>query len=614
MRHRLSMFTRTPVRAGIATAALLFAPGTTAFAQTGENVAVVINETSAESVRIGEYYAKIRKLPPDNVIRIRTTEEERIERAAYRQTIEQPVENALFRHNLQDRVLYLVLTKGVPLRIEGTVGRQGTVSSVDSELTLLYRRMTGRHVPVTGPIPNPYFLDARPVTDARPFTHRDHDIYLVARLDGFSVDDVIALIDRAQTPSADGSIVLDQRSNSTLPGDGWLREAATRLRAQGHGSRVILEETKDPVRNIDNVFGYYSWGSNDPANRVRSFGMRFVPGALAATLTSHDARTFKAPPNQWVPGSEAMGPSTWFAGSPQSLTGDLLREGITGVAGNVAEPFLDGAVRPEILFPAYLGGFNLIEAFYLGLPHLSWQTVIVGDPLCAPARKAVMTSTQNEEPMDPQTELPGLFGKRRVEAAGAAAKDLPLDAVVLIVKADSRVRRGDIPGTRQALEEATALAPQAVAAQLQLAQMLEASGEFNQATVRYRHVLKYQPDTVLALNNLAYTLAVRNKAPKEGLPLARRAATLASDDPTVIDTLAWIEHLLGNDIESLRLFRSIVQKSTGNAEIHLHAAIVYASSGDRVLAAAQLRQALLLDTTLDARDDVKVLRAQLASK
>ena len=49
----------------------------------------------------------------------------------------------LGRQGAQDRILYIVLTKGLPLRIDGTAGRQGTVSSVDSELTLLYRKMTG---------------------------------------------------------------------------------------------------------------------------------------------------------------------------------------------------------------------------------------------------------------------------------------------------------------------------------------------------------------------------------------------------------------------------------------------------------------------------------------
>ena len=35
-----------------------------------------------------------------------------------------------------------------------------------------------------------------PVADASLFSHETHDIYLVTRLDGFSVEDVLALIDR----------------------------------------------------------------------------------------------------------------------------------------------------------------------------------------------------------------------------------------------------------------------------------------------------------------------------------------------------------------------------------------------------------------------------------
>ena len=78
-----------------------------------------------------------------------------------------------------------------------------------------------------------------------------------------------------------------------------------------------------------------------------------MPGAIAGMFVSTDGRTFKEPPAAWT-----IGPWTdrarFFAGSPQSLAGDLIREGVTGVAGHVAEPFLDATIRPDILFPAYL--------------------------------------------------------------------------------------------------------------------------------------------------------------------------------------------------------------------------------------------------------------------
>ena len=64
-------------------------------------------------------------------------------------------------------------------------GLQGTVASVDSELTLLYQRLLGVQPPVPGRVANPYFLGDKALTEARPFTRVSREIYLVTRLDGF---------------------------------------------------------------------------------------------------------------------------------------------------------------------------------------------------------------------------------------------------------------------------------------------------------------------------------------------------------------------------------------------------------------------------------------------
>jgi hypothetical protein len=40
-------------------------------------------------------------------------------------------------------------------------------------------------------------------------------------------------------------------------------------------------------------------------------------------------------------------------------------------------------MRPEYVLPAYASGRNLAESYYLGMPFLSWQGVVLGDPLCA---------------------------------------------------------------------------------------------------------------------------------------------------------------------------------------------------------------------------------------
>ena len=585
---------------------------TLSVAQTAVNVAVVINENSAVSQQIGEYYIRQRAIPASNVIRVRTSQEESIDRIPYQSTIEGPIVIALERQRLEDRILYIVLTKGIPLRINGTGGVNGTVASVDSELTVLYRGMTGQQVLPAGRVNNPYYLGAKEVREASRFTHREQDIYLVSRLDAFTVEEALGLVDKAKMAGSEGKFVLDQRAalvNRT--GEDWLEIAAKRLEAQGMGDRVMLDSSPQGVRNVPNVLGYYSWGSNDPRNRVRTFGMGLVPGSLAATFVSSDARTFKQPPADWVP-SDSAEQAKWFGGTPQSLIGDLIHEGVTGVAGQVAEPYLQSTIRPEILFPAYVAGFNLIEAFYLAMPHLSWQTVVVGDPLCSPFPRKPLSPEEIDDPVDSTTALPGTFSARRVAAAKRQFPDVAESTLRLVIHAATAIAiGGDKDAARVALEEATKTSPNVAPFELQLALLYEQMGQFDRAAERYQRVLDVQPNNSIALNNLAYAMAVRRKSPAEALPLAKRAATGAPNDGTVLDTLAWIEHLLGDDVTAAKQIAQAVRLAPGNPEIRLHAAVIYAASGARAVTEIELKEALRLDPSLETRDEVRQVRSAL---
>jgi uncharacterized protein (TIGR03790 family) len=586
-----------------------------AAAQSAENVLVVINDASPASRKIGEYYIKQRTVPSSNVVHIRTDTDDTIERVEYLSTIEGPIAGFLSRHALQDRILYIVLTKGTPLRINGTSGQDGTVASVDSELALLYKRMTGIPLPVQGRVANPYYLDAKRLRDAQPFTHRAQELFLVTRLDAFTVEEVIQLIDRAQQPATEGLIVLDQRAGlSNSPGDDWMAEAAGRLQDLGHSGRVRLDTSSNAAPAAEGVLGYFSWGSNDPGNRKRSSGLRFVPGSLAATLAGSDARTFAAPPADWVPAGESQKPNAVFAGSTQSLAGDLIREGVTGVAGNVAEPQLLGAIRPQILFPAYLAGFNLAESFYLAMPSLSWQTVVVGDPLCRPFERKPLTRAEIEDPLDQATELPGVFSRRRLEVARGLLKGAPDEGLRLLLTAEARQARGDAAGARSALERGTEAVPNAAGAHLQLALIYEKEGEYGRAAERYRAILKVEPRNVIALNNLAYTLAVRENKPSEAHPYAKLAVALAPTNPTLLDTLGWIEHLTGNSEMAAKLLAIAVGKLPHQAEVRVHAAIAFAAAGDLKRAATELQEALRLDPSVQKRPDVMALQQTLAGK
>ena len=580
-----------------------------AWAQSGANVLVVANGANADSVLIAERYAAARKVPADQVLRLDGLGADVVEqmtRAIFDTRIAAPIARWLASNVAQDRIHYIVLTKGVPLRIQGTSGREGTVSSVDSELAVLYGRMTGAVIPTAGRIANPYFLGDAPLSEARPFSHEHVPLYLVTRLDGFSTADALALIDRASTATTAGRFVFDQRSSWRAVGNDWLKAAADRLAERGLADRVLLEVTGRVVTGEKDVLGYYSWGSNDPAIRQRRFDFGFVPGALAAMFVSYDGRTFKEPPATWKIGSWERR-EDYFGGAPQSLAGDLIREGVTGIAAHVDEPYLDATIRPQILFPAYTAGFNLAESFYLAMSSVSWQTVVVGDPLCAPFQK---TATTDLDPgLDPDTELPRWFSGRRLKAL--EGKNLALAGRQQYLLSEARRARGDTAGARKALAQAVALEPRLVNAQMLHASELQLEQKYVEANASYQAILKEEPDHLMALNNLAFNLADRLGKPQDALPLAQRAYTVGGRAAAVADTLGWVYFLLGDYQQAAALIGPAAQAATGSAEIQLHAARVFAAAGRKEPAGTFLAKALELDPNLATSPDVAIVRAAL---
>jgi uncharacterized protein (TIGR03790 family) len=543
-------------------------------------------------------------VPDRQVVRISTRETEVTSRGEYLAGIETPIANWLARHRLQDQVLFIVLTKGVPLRVEGTGGLVGTTASVDSELTLLYRKMTGALVSIPGRIDNPYFLGDRPVAEARRFSRDTSDLYLVTRLDGFATDDVRRLIERGANPAKAGRIVLDQKATGTdAGGDRWLGTAADRLAAMGHGDRVLLETTRALAATADTVMGYFSWGSNDPANQRRQTGLSFSNGAIGGMFVSTDGRTLREPDPSWRPA-----PAGSTTGG-QSLAGDLIREGITGTAGHVTEPFLDAIVRPQILVPAYLSGFTLAESYYLAMPFLSWQNLVIGDPLCAPFG-AGGAAPVSSPPIDPETGLPARFAERTLAAMRPAS--LNLEAVKLFLRAQSARAQDRPEGEVQALLARAAEAePRLAAAHLLLASAAESRGDVDEAMARYRAVLAAEPNNILALNNLAWALADRRNAAAEALPLAERAYRLSGQAPVVGDTLGWVRFKLGDAKAAALVLDQAARQEPANIDLLVHAATVHAALNDLVKARTYLESALKADPRAAERADVKALRDKI---
>jgi uncharacterized protein (TIGR03790 family) len=369
--------TRLPSKHSVRRFALLFSSFLvccyTVLAQSGENVLLVVNRANALSRRIADYYVPRRSIPLRNVCKLNIPEvTEEISWDDYVERVERPTAHCLASTHLQEQVLYIVTTMGVPLKVAGGGKEMGTEScAVDSELALLYGKMKGSQFPRAGPVRNPFYRQ----TDA-PFTHPRFPIYLVTRLAGYDFDDVKGIVDRSLAARNRGKFVLDLKSNDDVAGNNWLRAAATHLPSD----RVVLEQTTKVVIGEKDVIGYAGWGSNDPNRDQRNLGFTWLPGAIVTEFVSSDGRTFERPPATWT-----IGPwrdeARWFAGSPQTLTADYIHEGATGCSGHVYEPYLEFTPHPDYLLPAYFHGRNLAESYYLAIPGLSWQNIVVGDPL-----------------------------------------------------------------------------------------------------------------------------------------------------------------------------------------------------------------------------------------
>lgn len=334
------------------------------------NVTLVVNQQSAISRRLGSFYAVWHGLVDSQICRISTSEEESTDRAGFEREMARPIGDCLRRTRRVESTFYIVLTQGMPIRVKAQARNDG--ASVDSELATLYLTLHGVQVSREGAVDNPFYRRKEQI-----FSHPSFPIYLVTRLAGYSFEDAKKAVERCRGAKNTGKLVLDLKADNDEDGNSWLRNAAILLPED----RVVLDTTPQVLGAQKNVIGYAGWGSNDTARKSRRSGMEWLAGAIATEFVSTNARTLKMPPFQWTLGAWGDARS-YFAGSPQSMILDYVWEGVSGISGNVDEPYLSHTAHPDHLFPAYLGGRNLAESFYLSLPGLSWQGIVIGDPLC----------------------------------------------------------------------------------------------------------------------------------------------------------------------------------------------------------------------------------------
>lgn len=221
------------------------------------------------------------------------------------------------------------------------------------------------------------------------------DIYLVCRIDGTTQADAEAPIERAQGIRVDRSavrIILDEFDVALSdelddvdwpfgPGDPFLAGddyEETRDLLTLEGWDVRYDDTFDFISGTEEttpLIAYASYGENHdmngagenpPGDGTYIEDFTFVAGAIFNTIESYNGRALN-------------GLGTKYN---QEQVADFVAAGGTFAVGMVFEPFSFFVPDNEFLFVNMLNHrMRWAEAAYASLPALSWQHVVLGDPL-----------------------------------------------------------------------------------------------------------------------------------------------------------------------------------------------------------------------------------------
>ncbi|HLS27690.1 MAG TPA: TIGR03790 family protein [Opitutales bacterium] len=430
-----------------------------------KRVVIVVNERDSGSIKVGEHYAEKRNIPKKNIIRIDAPVSETITRTEFIETIRNPLQLKLleeewlsgFPTRLTDsegryrsaidghRISYLVLCRGVPLRIANDESRiteamrnsvpdahlAVNAASVDSELSLLTVLL-----PSFSMVVNPLFGNRNPPESDL------NRVIKVARLDGPSVSDALALVDRAieaEERGLRGRAYLDL-AGPWQDGTDMLEATGVQIGALGFDTERREEKGTFPAAaRFDAPALYFGWYANDVNGPFAVDGFRFPPGAIAFHIHSFSARTVRSKNRGWA--------------------GPMVARGAAVTFGNVYEPLLGASHRPNLVFEWLAAGGTVGDAAAYANPALSWQGVLIGDPLYRPFKRPLEEQLKDlgEGKADEWSGYALIRAMNlkiqagEIEAAieeGEAAleelESLPLALKVARLKADQRQRRGAV--------------------------------------------------------------------------------------------------------------------------------------------------------------------------
>lgn len=386
------------MRKTLAAAALaLLSPAALAGGGPAETV-VLVNAASPDSKRVAEYYVKKRDVPRAQVCEVtcaatlETTMDEFVEHVV------DPLRAFLHERGLEERCRFLVLTQGMPILARTPGGPVSTTAA----LSLLDTPICGRPQTWLPTFRNTY-LDG--VASSAPDVQGGRFLLATALL-STTADEATALVERSvasdgTAPAGARFVFQDADSNAGVR-DATYDAACKELDRRGFATEHD-KQGADVLKGKTKVMGFMSGGSYSRLTVDGVNAGKFLPGAIGDLLESYGA----------VPANFDRDPKN----DAQFPVAHLIRAGITGIHGAVAEPH-NYAFPDATLFRTYAEGYTLAETFQQKQILVYWMNLTIGDPLCAPyaARPAVRAKAV-AEPWKDQ-------GRIEFEAPGAVRVDV----------------------------------------------------------------------------------------------------------------------------------------------------------------------------------------------
>jgi putative PEP-CTERM system TPR-repeat lipoprotein len=142
-----------------------------------------------------------------------------------------------------------------------------------------------------------------------------------------------------------------------------------------------------------------------------------------------------------------------------------------------------------------------------------------------------------------------------------------------------------------------------------LAEVLSGAGSHREAVEQYREILRREPNSARALNDLAWSLHASGD--KRALEYARQAVALVPNNAAVVDTLGWILVEQGNVGEGVPALLKAVELNGSVPEIRYHLVQALLRIGDNGRAKKELDTLLRSNKDFPQLAEARLLAAKL---